>query len=1030
MSLPPLSQPLPSLPLASLPYLYRLVLATTLVASLLIGSEAKANTANGGTKPTTLQKSFQTPPDESKPWAYWWWLKANVDEQSITHDLEEMKAKGFGGLLLFDARGYHEGHVPPPESRADFMSPKWRRLVKYSMKEADRLGIKMSINLSICAGALKGPWNVGADSPKELVWTAAQVPGPKLIRCQLKKPESLKYFNDIAVLAVRRDDAKRINPTKDLDKASLEDALATKWRKINTKPKTPTVATGVVDLTGKVDAEGNLSWTVPAGNWTILRFGYAAMDGHEFDVDILDPKAVEGHYNRMGKALVKDAGPLAGKTLTHFYSVSWEGAIPTWTGNFDAYFKKYRGYAPRNFMAVLAGMTIKNNETTQRFLNDYYKTLGDCFRENFYGTLRRLSNKDGIKWHSESGGPWTRRLPTFKNADQLAFLGNNDMPQGEFWYPGRYMNRQPAMAAHVYGRRLAATEAFTHMRRHWDVYPALLKPCADTTFCDGINQFIWHTFTASPPELGKPGSEYFAGTHVNPNVTWFQQLGPMLDYLGRCQQMLRQGHYVADVCCYVGDAPYQHWGRFKTWRGGSFLQVGPGNTYDLITTGALVDRMSVEDGDLVLPDGMRYRVLVIDLAIGTIPPQVMQKLVDLAKAGATIVLGDMRASKAPGLEHYPACDKEIARLTNELWGPAKMERSKDKKSKARKPTSRKLGKGTIFTDTTLAEVFKRKGIQPDFQGPWDYTHRHDNDTEIYFVDGEGTANCTFRVSGKKPELWDPVTGEVRDAIEWRATDDGRTIVPLSLPHNGSIFVLFRQSAEEPHLVSVIKPSGVSDDTLDVVSLDKDRLRLNIWQAGEYTLKDSQGKTAKLNLNDLYQAIGLTGPWQINFVPGVGEPFSAKFEQLSPWDKSEDIRIKHFSGTATYVKTFKLNAAQAQGLVRLQLGTVKDIATVRLNGKSLGIVWTAPWSVDLTGVVKAGKNVLEIDVTNTWVNRLIGDAALPPEKRLTKTNILLQKGKRNFPGWKGYASEDPLETSGLLGPVRVEFGRQKEVSLSP
>lgn len=998
----------------------RLILATVLALSLVTGNEVKADTAVENdvsgkiAQSPELEQGFQSPADTDKPWAYWWWLKANVDKQSVTHDLEQMKEKGFGGLLMFDARGYHEGHVPPPESRMDFMGPEWRAMIQYSLSEANRLGITMSINLSICAGALKGPWDVGADSPKKLVWAAASVQGGKEIQCQLKRPADLPYYQDIVVLAARRTD------TKTVDSADLADALATKWQ-VMTPPqaKSPIVVAEVLDLTDQIDAQGNLRWTVPEGDWTILRFGYAAMEGHEFDVDVLDPEAVEGHYKRMGKALVDDAGELVGKTLTHFYSVSWEGAIPTWTGKFAQEFAKHRGYAIREYMPVLTGMTVKDAETTQRFLRDYYKTLGDCFRENFYGTLRDLSKRDGLDWHSESGGPWNRGLSTFQNADQLAFLGCNDMPQGEFWYSGRYMNRQPAMASHIYGRRLAATEAFTHMRRHWDVYPGVLKPDADAAFCDGINQFIWHTFTASPPELGKPGSEYFAGTHVNPNVTWWPQAGPFLSYLARCQYLLRQGRFVADVCCYVGDSPYQDWGRHKTWRDGSSLQVGPGNTYDLMTTEVLVERLSVEDGQLVLPDGMRYRVLAIDLANESIPPRVLRKIVDLAEAGVTVVLGDIRAARSPGLENYPECDEEIARLAGQLWGT----------EKDVKPGCRPLGKGKVCVGVGLDKVFEAEKITPDFQGPWDYIHRQVGDADIYFVSGKGAADCVFRVSGKEPELWNPVTGKVCDAVQWRTTDDGRTVVPIRLPENGSTFVVFRRPAEATHVIAIEYPENVSADAWEVAGRQEEAACLHLWQSGEYRVKTSDGKTHDVKVPALSQPLPLAGPWSIDFTPGVGDSFSADFEQLAPWNESADLRIKYFSGMATYTKTFELNETQAKDLVRLQLGNVKDIATVRLNGTPLGIVWTKPWSVDLSGVAKAGKNTLEIDVTNTWVNRLIGDAGLPPEQRLTKTNILLQAGKRDFPGWKGYASEDPLEVSGLLGPVTIEFGCRSGFNLT-
>ena len=243
---------------------------------------------------------------------------------------------------------------------------------------------------------------------------------------------------------------------------------------------------------------------------------------------MMDPKAVEGHFNRMGKAIIADVGPLAGKTLTHFYSVSWEGSVPTWTGSFEENFREYRGYDIRPWLPVLAAFVVESPETSQRFMADYRRARNDVFRDKFYGTMVDLCHRHGLKWHSESGGPWKRDPAIFGEADQLAFLARNDMPQGEYWWNGvgrggRQMSRPQAMTAHVYGKRLAAAEAFTHMRRHWTTYPATLKRCGDESFVDGVNQLVWHTFTCSPKELGLPGSEYFAGTHVNPNVTWFEQ---------------------------------------------------------------------------------------------------------------------------------------------------------------------------------------------------------------------------------------------------------------------------------------------------------------------------------------------------------------------------------------------------------------------------------------------------------------------------------------------------------------------------
>jgi hypothetical protein len=897
----------------------------------------------------SLQDGFRNVPAADRPWVYWWWLNGNVDERTITRDLEAMKSAGFGGLLMFDARGYHDdqSHVVMPPSRLDFMSPEWRRMLRHAMREAGRLGLEMSVNLSRCAGALMGPWEVGEDMPKKLVWTATEMRGPKF-SIELTKPAGT-HFWDVALIGVRHDDAV------------VE--TSAQWREVVANAGAPPVVTEVVDFTAKADRRGRAEIAVPPGRWTLLRFACMTMEGDpahagqrvtKNDVDVLDPAAVERHFERMGKALLRDAGQLAGRTLTHFYSVSWEGAIPTWTRGFEREFAQRRGYPVQTWLPVLAGFTVRDRELSGRFQRDYHKALGDCFRDNFYGTLQRLCHRAGVKWHSESGGPWNRKLASFAEADQLAYLARNDMPQGEFWFTGypvkrrQDMNRPPAMAAHIYGRRLAATEAFTHMVQHWSAYPAVLKPFADSAFCDGANHFIWHTFTCSPPEFGLPGGEYFAGTHLNPNVTWFPQAGPFVGYLARGQFMLRQGRAVNDVCTYIGDRPYQHWGRGSNWSERATLRLPAGFNYDLLTTEALRERLAVKKGLLVLPDGMSYRLLVVDLDDETVPPEALRKIAALQKAGATVVFGRRKPQRAPGLEDFPACDEEVRHLASSLWNRSQ----------------------------TLEEALKAKQLRPDFEGPCDYTHRRTDGADIYFVSGRGAVECTFRVSGRQPELWDAVNGRITAATNWRTNSDGRTVVATDLPENGSAFVVFRQPGRPPAAPAPPAP-----------------------KPGERAL---------------------SGPWTVTFEPGRGAPASVVFDQLVPWNEHADDGIRFFSGKATYRKSFDLPAGEAIRSPRLQLGEVKCLAQIRLNGRDLGVVWTAPWSIDLTGAVRPGRNELEIDVVNTWANRLIGDAGQPAEKRVTKSNLALQSGRRTIKLYQGYASEDPLMRSGLIGPVRLEF----------
>jgi hypothetical protein len=964
----------------------------------------------GATVANALEQGFRTLPNKDKPWVYWWWLNGNVTQKSITRDLEEMKKKGIGGFLMFDSRNYGVQNLPPPPAPMEFMSSEWRRLFKFAVSEAGRLGLEMSTNLSTNGGSLRSPWETGADAPKKLVWTAAEVRGPNRVTCELHAP-SAPHFWEVAVLAVRRPGSQ--GPT-----AAAAVELSGEWRDAVTEVKDASAAVDkVLDITSSVDKQGRLSWDAPDGIWTLLRFACITMNGYEYDVDILNAKAVRTHFARMGEKFLADAGPLAGKTLTHFYNVSWEGASPTWTPGFEQDFLKFRGYDPRQYLPVLAGFAVKGPEMAARFLEDYSRTLSDSFRENCYSLLGQLCHQAGLVWHSESGGPWNRRRPLFAQADQLEFWGRNDMPQGEFWHSSRagFTNcRRTAMAAHGYGRPQAAAESFTSMDAHWAEWPALLKPRADDASIDGINHFIWHTFDASPEEFGKPGIVYFAGSHLNPNVTWWEDAGAFLAYLGRCQLMHRQGRFVADVCVYTSDRNYQGWGRDERWSPNASLELGKGYTYDLVNTEVLTKRISVRDGGLALPDGMRYRLLVVDLEEEVIPPEALRKIVELARVGATVVLGQRRPERTPGLKDATARDTEVRQLAKELWADSGVQ-----------PFRRPLGKGKVIGGMTLDEVLQQEGVLPDFAGPWQYNHHRAGDTDIYFVVGQGSADCTFRVSGKEPEFWDPVTGRIRDAVQYRTTSDGRTVVPISLPeNNGALFVVFRRPSASRHLLSVSGPAG----GMEIQRRTQAGAEVCLWQGGQYVLQTSAKREMTVEAK-LPEPIALSGPWEVRFAPGWGAPASVLFDRLIPWNEHPDAGIRYFSGTAVYRKTFELDAARAKGPVRLQLGEVRNTARVRVNGKPLGVVWTDPWSADLTGVVKQGRNDLEVEVTNLWVNRLIGDAALPADKRFTKTIV------RRSPDYKGrnahlrgYLATDRLEPSGLVGPVELEFGECHDVRL--
>ena len=949
-----------------------------------------------------LEQVFVSPPKVCRPWVYWWWLNANVTEKSITRDLEAMAEQGIGGFLLFDVTAYGHHIVAPPPRKIAFMSPRWRQLIRHSLKEAHRLGLQVSINLSTCGGALRAPWDMEENAVKKLIWASTEVNGPGPV--QLDRPKcTAPHYHPVAVVAARLGKGKgkpSVAPTSEW--SSVKDALQ----------KDAETATEVVDLTGKVDANGRLSWDAPAGRWVVLRLACVVMEDRTEDVDILNVQAVESHFDRMGRALIADAGPLVGKTLTHFYNVSWEGETPSWTPGFAKDFLKFRGYDIHPYLPALAGINVKDKDTTTRFLRDYALTVSDCFMKNCYGRFDELCHDAGLHWHSESGGPWTHGPLLFREADQLAFWGRNAMPQSEFWVPSYRSNaRRAAMAAHIYGKRLVSVEAFTHMTYHWSQYPASLKWSADRALCDGMNQFVWHTSTASPEEFGLPGIVYFAGTHVNRNVTWFKYAGGFFDYLGRGQALLRRGNYVADVCVYTSHKNCEVWTRARQWSKKASLQLPAGYSYDLLNAEVLTMRVSVDShGDLVLPDGMRYRMLVVDLEESVMPVEALRKVLELARAGATVVLGKRVPTDTPGLRNYKQATKELVDLAAQLW-----------QTPARNLT---LGKGTVIAGKTLAQALAGAGILPDFEGTEDFIHRRDGNTDIYFVAGQGRVDLTFRVAGKEPEIWDPISGEIVPVTRYLKTDDSRVTLPMTLPTNGSLFVVFRNPEQKLQITEANGPARIT-----IGRRAGDAAPVRFWKDGQYVFGNSQGKEIRVGIAGLPEPLVLANSWEVRFAPGWGAPESVRFDQLVPWNTHESPDIKYFSGTATYRKMLTLTPAQAESLLRLQLGKVGCIARVRLNGKDQGVVWTAPWTVDLTGAARAGDNMLEIDVANVWQNRLIGDAGLPEDQRRTKTNVVLEKGKRT----RRYRCSsvntiDELTPSGLMGPVRLDFGQEKEVEL--
>ena len=941
----------------------------------------------------SLESGFADPPPSARVRAYWWWLNGNVTREAITRDLEAMKAMGFGGALICDADGSsQDGNARAPHGPT-FFSPAWRELYRHALREADRLGLEMSLNIQ-SGWNLGGPMVTPEDAPKKLIWTETRVAGPTNLVLKLQQPRGRdNFYRDLFVLAFPARPVPKDRPPLQNQRQKALLAPLTPFSAPDSTPlfqevpATPgehdTTAAGVMDLTAKFSADGTLHWEVPPGEWQVIRFGFTLNDhcrvstcsqGWEgYALDPFDAGAFRRYWDAVVEPLIADAGTHAGKALKYLHTDSWEVEVANWTPTLREEFRKRRGYDFLAWLPVIAGRIVNCREESNRFLHDFRRTMGDLAIDHHYRLFKEGAHRHGLLIHPESGGP--HAVPI----DAQQCLGVDDAPMSEFWAwswrhrigdGNRFFVKQPASAAHTYGRQFVLAEGFTTIGPHWqETLWDNLKPSFDYACTEGLNLLVWHAFVCSPASEGIPGQQYFAGTHLNPNVTWWEKSAPFFDYLNRCQFLLQQGFFVADVAYYYGD----HVPNFTQRRATDPARLGRGYDYDIVTSEVILTRMDVKDGRIVLPDGMSYRLLVLpERDVISLP--VLRKLKELVAAGATVLGPRPRATTT--LADYPQADAEVMNLAEELWS-----------GKVRVVTGKTTREALLADDvhpdfecwsSRLSAAapdkpkleLQRSGSQTDAPLPVHYIHRRDGEADIYFVANRTNQSlstvCRFRVSGKAPELWNPLTGERRFAAAYEE-QAGRTSLPLDLDPCGSWFVVFREPATKHPTLATSNASTFSN------------------------------------------LLEITGAWTVRFDTNWGGPASIQFDKLESWTTRPETDIKFFSGTAVYEKTFQLAASSFRtrnARQFLDLGHLRELAEVRLNGQPCGITWTAPFRVDVTDALRPGANKLEVEVVNFWPNRIVGDSGLPPEQRRTKTNV------------RKLTHDTPLVESGLFGPVMV------------
>lgn len=717
----------------------------------------------------------------------------------------------------------------------------------------------------------------------------------------------------------------------------------------------------VIDLTPALK-DGALTASLPDGEWRILRLGHTSTGhtnatggaGKGLECDKFSPQAVAKQFDNWFGRVFHELDPeLARRVLKYMHVDSWECGSQNWSDNFASEFKRRRGYDLMPYLPLYAGIPMDNAETSEKVLRDIRTTMAELVVDVFYTVLAEKAKEYDCYFSAECVSPTMV-------SDGMMHYSKVDYPMGEFWLNSPTHDKPNDMidaihGAHVYGKNIVQAEGFTELRGTWDETPATLKTLLDRNYALGINRIFYHVNAHNPYLDKKPGVTLDGiGLFFQRDNTWYGDGGKALtDYMRRCQALLQYGSPVIDIAVFTGEemprravlpdrlvpslpgifgAERVESERTRLANVGQPLRVKPvgvshsanmadpekwinpmrGYNYDSMNKDALLRLATVKNGRIEMPGGSSYRVLVLPLAHQLMPdttlsPEVRSKVNEMIKAG--VIVPELPYVKddfgAYGL------DRDVVLPENVAW-----------------------------------------------------THRRNNEdnVDLYFISNQEETprefTASFRVAGRVPELWDPMTGEIDRNLDWK-TVDSRTEVKMDLAGAGSAFIVFSQPTEAT--------------------------------AGTAPVRNE--KQELLN----------TGKWNVKFSTTGREIVS---DTLFDWTSSEYNDVKYYSGTATYTTTFKAPKFGKNDRVMLDLEGLHDVATVVVNGKECGIVWTAPYQVDITEAVKKGKNNLSIAVTNTWANALLG----------------ADEGNAPFDGiWtngKYRRAEKTLIPAGLTGPLKL------------
>lgn len=938
-------------------------LFSALPALLLAASCVRPATGLPSVTGTWDSCAFARPGEDYRTAVYYHWQNGHIGKEAVVRDLESMKALGIGTFYLFNtAEGVPEGPVP-------YMSDEWWKLYHFIGREAGRLGLEMGIMNGAGWGVSGGPWVKAEDAMQEVAWTETTLHGPARFEGRLKEP--------LPCLGLERDFQR--DPVKNRRYFVPRDHLAGYFRDIVTLafPSSADVLrpNEMLDLSDRLDAQGNLAWDVPEGEWTVLRMGYqptgkqnhpAPEGGRGLEVDKMSARALDKYWDASVAKLLKE-GPTVSKVLID----SYEAGKQNWTPGFEKAFLDRMGYDPRPFLPALTGKVVASQRESERFLWDFRKVGSDLLQENFYTHFARLCHQNGVQLAVEPYGQ-------FGDIDQFSGGESADILTGEFLVGGNPRSftlatvKLASSLSHLYGKTIVGAEAFTNNGHLFDISPSSLKALGDYYFCQGMNQVWLHSYVHDPYEKWPGLTLGTYGGAFNRRNTWWADAKGWFDYLARCQYMLRQGKSRNDILYYMGeDAPSR-----PSPRASLKPAIPEGYDYDFCGGSRILTQLRVENGHLVAPSGSEYKLLVVRPQ-SYLRTSVLRQLLALAENGAVIYLEPPQGT--PGLGSEEGDRKEVLQ---------------------------KLSERCRFG--ALSDILKDMGARPDVEMSRDcglvYTHRYAAGEDIYFLSNQQPrtgveADIVFDVEGRIPEFWNPLDGSIREAGSYCATGDGRTRVHVPLDAAGSLFVVFRREGDVP-----LNMAPSATPKADTLSLNGPwQVTLLPGLSGESTsftapelvnLSDSEDPRIRYHSGEIRytHSFTLSAPFPERCILHLGE--------VSVLAR---VRINGNSAGTLWCEPFCIDitpyAKEGKNDIEVE---VVNLLFNRLAG-DLSMAEDCQWTTE-TGSTAAGLSLYRIP---DWVK----------EGRESPT------GRHTFVSWRWPSMQDKaLPPSGLLGPVYIVLNK--------